>query len=297
MLSNSLALPEQFNFPVGLEPIYHNGIKIPKKDGQFVVNKRTNEPISIVGGQYVAHDYNHFWEPFIKGIYMSGLDLSNATVKFISIQNCSAMKAIITIPNDVISNIVGEPMALGIDFKTSHNGSLKYEVTVYNIRLACENGLLRIAESTSAKFKHTIGTDPERIATVASTWPSELRKDAHLFNHMREVPISLPVAEAFLAKNLCITQTKHGRIKINKKWLNNMLSFHDFYKSTMGDTAWTLYNALTHYGTHVDTDSIRGDVGQRAIRQEKDVQTLVRGSAWKSLIRFGDFEQQQLVVA
>ena len=289
--SDSLALPDTMNFPVGLEPIYHNGKELPKKDGQFVVNRRTNEPISIVGGQYVAHDYNHFWEPLIEGIEMSGIDLSKATVKFTNIRHGAAMKAVITIPNEDVSNIMGEAMALGIGVLNSLDGSLKYEVSVYNIRLACFNGLWRMAESTSAKFKHTVGTDPERIATVASTWPLELRQDTHAFKHMREVFIHPSIAEDFLSRKLCVTRTKR-ETKINKKWLNRMLALNDTYRATMGDNAWALYNAITHYGTHVDTDSIRGDVGQRAVRQEKEAQTLVRGSAWKDLIRFGDLEQR-----
>ena len=291
MLPTSLALPEQFNFPVGLEPIYHNGKELPKKDGQFVVNLRTNEPISIVGGQYVAHDYNHFWEPLIEGIDMSGIDLSTATAKFTNIRNGAGMKAVITIPNDDVSNIVGEAMALGIGVLTSHDGSLKYEVSAYNIRLACLNGLWRMAESTSAKFKHTLGTNPERISTVASAWPMALRQDTVVYNHMRELSLHPSVAEAFLARNLCVTHTKR-ETKVNKKWLNKMLSLHDTYRATMGDTAWALYNTITDYGTHVDTDNIRGDVGQRAVRQEKDAQTLVRGSAWKDLIKYEELEQQ-----
>ncbi len=63
----------------------------------------------------------------------------------------------------------------------------------------------------------------------------------------------------------------------------------------MGDTAWALYNTLTGYGTHVDTTSIGGaDLGQRALRQEKQVQTLVRGSAFKNLINYEEFEQRHV---
>ena len=65
------------------------------------------------------------------------------------------------------------------------------------------------------------------------------------------------------------------------------------YSSSIGKNGYAFYNVLTHYGTHVDPESLRGaEVGNRALRQEQDVQTLVRGKAFKSLIRYDDFEQR-----
>ena len=143
-----------------------------------------------------------------------------------------------------------------------------------------------IGDNTSVKFKHTAGTDPARIGRVASQWPVALERDAHLFNHMRNVPISPTVAQVFLAQ---------FDLSVKKKWLSLMLSLHDRYRKTIGNNAYALYNALTDYGTHVDTTSIRGaDLGQRALRQEKEVQTLVRGSAFKNLINYEEFEQRHV---
>ena len=108
---------------------------------------------------------------------------------------------------------------------------------------------------------------------------------------MRKIPVARDNAQTFLATNLCVTKTKSEN-KINKKWLNLMMGLWDTYSSSIGNNGYALYNSLTHYGTHVDSSSLRGaEYGDRVLRQEQNVQTLVRGKAFKNLIRYDDFEQ------
>lgn len=294
MLSNSLELPTSLSWNPVLQPIWHNGEALPKTIGQKIVRDDTNEVLGIVKSRYVPQKYSALWEPLIEGLYKSDLDLSNAEVRWRVIKNGSAMYADITLKNYDYKHIIGEATALSLRVYNSVDGSLAYNVSAFIKRLVCLNGMTSIGNNTSVKFKHTAGTDPARIGRVASQWPVALERDAHLFNHMRNVPISPPVAQVFLAKNLCVTKTK-SRVKVNQKWLNHMLSLHDSYRNTIGNNAYALYNALTHYGTHVDTTSIRGaSLGQRALRQEKEVQTLVRGSAFKNLIKYEEFEQRHV---
>jgi hypothetical protein len=109
---------------------------------------------------------------------------------------------------------------------------------------------------------------------------------------MRKVGVARETVQTFLAENLCVARTKSGD-QVNKKWLNRMLDLWDNYSSGIGHNGYALYNSLTHYGTHVNPASLRGaEVGNRVLRQEQDVQTLVRGTAFKNLIRYDDFEQQ-----
>ena len=169
---------------------------------------------------------------------------------------------------------------------------MKYDVSAFIKRLWCSNGQARIAENTSVKFKHTISTEPEKIGQVAATWPTILEDDAHLFNHMRKVPVERDTVQNFMTKNLCLTKTK-TKIKVNDKWLGRMMGLWDTYSSQIGKNGYAFYNALTHYGTHVDGNSLRGaEIGNVQLRQEQNVQALVRGGAFKKLIRYDDFEQR-----
>ena len=137
-----------------------------------------------------------------------------------------------------------------------------------------------------------MSTEPEKIGKVASAWPSILENDAHLFNHMRRVPMERDTVQNFMVTNLCVTKTK-TKIKVNDKWLGRMMGLWDTYSSEIGKNGYAFYNALTHYGTHVDSNSLRGaEIGNVQLRQEQNVQALVRGDAFKKLIRYDDFEQR-----
>ena len=109
---------------------------------------------------------------------------------------------------------------------------------------------------------------------------------------MRKVPVERDTVQTFMTTNLCLTKTK-TKIKVNDKWLGRMMGLWDNYSSQIGKNGYAFYNALTHYGTHVDSNSLRGaEIGNVQLRQEQNVQALVRGDAFKKLIRYDDFEQR-----
>ncbi len=285
-------LPDNLKFKPVLMPIEHDGVNLPTTLGQKVVREDTNQVLGIVKSRNTPKPYADLWEPLVNGLKTSGLDLTNSTIKWNTMNNGARMFADITLKNYNYDHIVGERTALQMRVRNSVDGSIKYDISAVIKRLSCLNGQSSIAENTSAQFKHTVNTNPEKIGKVASTWPILLEADAHLFNHMKEINLSRDVVQEFMATNLCVTPTK-TRIKINEKWLNRMMSLWDTYSSSIGSNGYAFYNCLTHYGTHVDSNSLRGaEVGNVQLRQEKNVQTLVRGPAFKKLIKYDDFEQQ-----
>jgi len=260
--------------------------------GQLIVQSKTDKVLGVVKSRYTPQPYAALWEPLIEGLEESGLDLDDAEIKWNVMNHGARMFADITLKSYNYDHIVGEKTALQMRVRNSVDGSLKYDVSAFIKRLWCSNGQARIAENTAVQFKHTISTDTEKIGKVAATWPVILEDDAHLFNHMRTVNVDRDETQSFLAENLCLTKTK-TQVKVNQKWLGRMMGLWDNYSASIGNNGYALYNTLTHYGTHVDRDSLRGaEVGNRALRQEQDVQTLVRGRAFKSLINYDDFEQR-----
>mgnify|MGYP003138716721 CR=1 FL=1 len=289
---DTFKLPESLRFTPVLVPIQHEGQDLPKSIGQKIVRDDTNEVLGIVKSRYTPQPYSALWEPLVEGLEESGLDLDDVELKWNTMDRGARMFADITLKSYNYDRIVGEKTALQMRVRNSVDGSLKYDISAFIKRLWCSNGQARIAENTSVQFKHTISTDPEKIGKVAATWPMALESDAHLFNHMRTVDVNRDETQSFLAENLCLTKTK-TQVKVNQKWLGRMLGLWDTYSASIGNNGYALYNTLTHYGTHVDRESLRGaDMGNRALRQEQDVQTLVRGRAFKSLIKYDDFEQQ-----
>ena len=289
---DTFALPQSLQFNPVLMPIEHEGVRLPTSIGQKIVRDDSNEVLGIVKSKYTPQPYSALWEPLVEGLQESGLDLDDAEIKWSSMNNGARMFADITLKSYNYDYIVGEPTALQMRVRNSVDGSLKYDVSAFIQRLWCSNGCARIAENTSVKFKHTISTEPEKIGQVAATWPLVLEDDAHLFNHMRKVNMERDTVQNFMTTNLCLTKTK-TKVKVNDKWLGRMMRLWDTYSSQIGKNGYAFYNALTHYGTHVDSDSLRGaEVGNVKLRQEQNVQALVRGDAFKKLIRYDDFEQR-----
>ena len=284
-------LPDELKFTPELRPIEHEGSTISTQLGQKIVNTDTNEVLGIVKSRYTPRPYSDLWDSLVEGLKMSDLDLSDAKVKFVTTRNNARMYADIELKAYDFEKAIGEPTSLSMRVKDSVDGSIKYDVSAFLRRLSCLNGQTRIAENTSVAFKHTVMAEPEKLGKIASTWPEVLIEDGHLFNHMRQVDVVRDDAPTFLSDNLCVRKTKSKK-EVNKKMLNSMMGLWDTYSNRIGNNGYALYNSLTHYGTHVDRDSLRGaEYGDRALRQEQEVQAVVRGSAFKNLIRYGDFEQ------
>ena len=105
-------LPVSLSWNPVLQPIWHNGQPLPKEKGQKIVRDDTNEVLGIVGGRYSPKPYSLLWNSLIEGLHKSDLDLSNATVKFNSMNNGGAMSALITLPKYNFKRIVGESTAI-----------------------------------------------------------------------------------------------------------------------------------------------------------------------------------------
>jgi hypothetical protein len=197
------------------------------------------------------------------------------------------MFADVTLKAYNFEHIIGEPTAMKMRALNSVNGMWKYDVAAFLLRLACLNGQSRIDQGTSASFKHTVNTNPEKIGEVASQWPILLESDGHFFNHMKKVEITSEEAKALFSR-FCTTTTK-VESRVNKAWLGRMVTLWDNYSSTIGQNGYALYNALTHYGTHSDKATSRGDVNAKLVRQEQSVTKFLRSPAFKKVVRYDDF--------
>tara|TARA_R100000306_G_scaffold62094_1_gene66982 strand:- start:59 stop:973 length:915 start_codon:yes stop_codon:yes gene_type:complete len=295
--SRGWGIPEEFCFGLTTEPVidHQTGDHVGKN---FVRNNQTGKVIAVNGTQHVARPYPVLIEPLFDGVKAAlGGDEKDVKIDWHFIEGGRRMCANIILQAFSYENIVGEPTALAMRIQNSVDGSLAYGVSVFMFRVACENGMWRITDNTSVRKKHTIGADPERIAKVAANWPSQLTTDAHLFNYMKKQIVSTDTIKTFLEQYLCLTKTR-TQVKVNQKWLERMMVLWYDYSRGIGSNAYAFYNVLTHYGTHVDLDSLRGAaVGNRALQQERDVRTLVQGQAFKNLIDYQGFEQQQKVAA
>ena len=278
-------MPEVLDFEPVLKPVIYNGQPVPDK--MFVVRQDNDQPLAVVGSKHRPTNYRKLWEPLREGLIASDLDLTDATVKWHVVGNGAAMFADITLKAYDFEHIIGEPTSMKMRVLNSVNGSWKYDVSAMLMRLACLNGMSRVDQGTSAAFKHTVNTNPQRIGDVASQWPILLESDGHFFNHMKKVEITSEEAKALFSR-FCTTTTK-VESRVNKAWLGRMVTLWDNYSSTIGQNGYALYNALTHYGTHSDKATSRGDVNAKLVRQEQSVTKFLRSPAFKKVVRYDDF--------
>jgi len=278
-------MPEVLDFEPVLKPVIYNGQPVPDK--MFVVREDNDQPLAVVGSKHRPTNYRKLWEPLREGLIASDLDLTDATVQWHVVNNGAAMFADVTLKAYDFERIIGEPTSMKMRVLNSVNGSWKYDVSAFLLRLACLNGMSRVDQGTSASFKHTVNTDPEKIGDVASQWPILLESDGHFFNHMKKVQITNEEATALFAK-FCTTTTK-VESRVNKAWLGRMVTLWDNYSRSIGQNGYALYNALTHYGTHSDKSTSRGDVNAKLVRQEQSVTKFLRSPAFKKAVRYDDF--------
>ena len=278
-------MPEVLDFEPVLKPVIYNGQPVPDK--MFVVREDNDQPLAVVGSKHRPTNYRKLWEPLREGLAASDLDLTDATVQWHVVNNGAAMFADVTLKAYDFERIIGEPTSMKMRVLNSVNGSWKYDVSAFLLRLACLNGMSRVDQGTSASFKHTVNTDPEKIGDVASQWPILLESDGHFFNHMKKVYLTNEEATALFAK-FCTTTTK-VESRVNKAWLGRMVTLWDNYSRSIGKNGYALYNALTHYGTHSDKATSRGDVNAKLVRQEQSVTKFLRSPAFKKAVRYDDF--------
>ena len=279
-------MPEVLDFEPVLKPVIYNGQPVPDK--MFVVREDNDQPLAVVGSKHRPTNYRKLWEPLREGLIASDLDLTDATVQWHVVNNGAAMFADVTLKAYDFERIIGEPTSMKMRVLNSVNGSWKYDVSAFLLRLACLNGMSRVDQGTSASFKHTVNTDPEKIGDVASQWPILLESDGHFFNHMKKVQITGEEAKDVFAK-FCTTTTK-VESRVNKAWLGRMVTLWDNYSRSIGQNGYALYNALTHYGTHSDKSTSRGDVNAKLVRQEQIVTKFLRSPAFKKAVRYDDFD-------
>ena len=161
----------------------------------------------------------------------------------------------------------------------SHDQTQRRQVGAMIMRLACLNGMVSMAENTSLSQLHTQSAEPERIGKVAATWPELLLGDAAKMQAMREVKVSRHRAIDFYSDHVASHKTRIG-MTLNKSMLNRIVGIHDSY-SALNDSAYHVYNVLTHLSTHVES---RSCVNKKQLVMEDKIGSIIKGDAFKQLV-------------
>ena len=270
------ALPQILDFDPVREPQIRNGVAI--RNQYWVVNPNTD---TVIGNGKSIHNPQNFskvWDSFREGLLNSGLDTSEAEVKFNVIKEGAAMDAQIVLKRYQYEQVLGEPAKMTMSFRDSHDQSIRRQIRAMIYRLACLNGMIAPREAVGIVQKHTTYSDPDTVGKIASKFPDQLLKDAQTMRLMQGVKVDRDDAIDFLERNVATYPTKTGT-KVNKKWLDRIVGIHDSY-NILGENSYHLYNTLTHISTHVESRT--ADVATKRIRIEQDIESVIRGEEFQT---------------
>ena len=270
------ALPQILDFDPVREPQIRNGVAI--RNQYWVVNPNTD---TVIGNGKSIHNPQNFskvWDSFREGLLHSGLDTSEAEVKFNVIKEGAAMEAQIVLKRYQYEQVLGEPAKMTMSFRDSHDQSIRRQIRAMIYRLACLNGMIAPREAVGIVQKHTTYSDPDTVGKIASKFPDQLLKDAQVMRLMQGVKVQRADAIDFLERNVATYPTKTGT-KVNKKWLDRIVGIHDSY-NILGENSYHLYNTLTHISTHVESRT--ADVATKRIRIEQDIESVIRGEEFQT---------------
>jgi hypothetical protein len=270
------ALPQILDFDPVREPQIRNGVAI--RNQYWVVNPNTD---TVIGNGKSIHNPQNFskvWDSFREGLLNSGLDTSEAEVKFNVIKEGAAMDAQIILKRYQYEQVLGEPAKMTMSFRDSHDQSIRRQIRAMIYRLACLNGMIAPREAVGIVQKHTTYSDPDTVGKIASKFPDQLLKDAQTMRLMQGVKVDRDDAIDFLERNVATYQTKTST-KVNKKWLERIVGIHDSY-NILGENTYHLYNTLTHISTHVESRT--AEVATKRIRIEQDIESVIRGEEFQT---------------
>lgn len=270
------ALPQILNFEPVREPQIRNGVAI--RNQYWVVNPNTD---TVIGNGKSIHNPQNFskvWDSFREGLLHSGLDTSEAEVKFNVIKEGAAMEAQIVLKRYQYEQVLGEPAKMTMSFRDSHDQSIRRQIRAMIYRLACLNGMIAPREAVGIVQKHTTYSDPDTVGKIASKFPDQLLKDARTMRLMQGVKVQRADAIDFLERNVATYPTKTGT-KVNKKWLDRIVGIQDSY-NILGENSYHLYNTLTHISTHVESRT--AEVATKRIRIEQDIESVIRGEEFQT---------------
>jgi|TARA_R110000850_G_scaffold142809_2_gene265059 hypothetical protein len=270
------ALPESLNFTPVREQQMRGGREVTGK--WWTINPLTDEVIGDGKRNHNPQNFALMWDKLREGLYQSGLQLSDATTTFRTFNKDAGLRAEIILPNHNFVAALGEASCLKIRVVDSHDQTQRRQVGAMIMRLACLNGMVSMAENTSLSQLHTQSAEPERIGKVAATWPELLLGDASKMQAMREVKVSRHRAIDFYSDHVASHKTRIG-MTLNKSMLNRIMGIHDSY-SALNDSAYRVYNVLTHLSTHVES---RSCVNKKQLVMEDKIGSIIKGDAFKQL--------------
>jgi len=145
------------------------------------------------------------------------------------------------------------------DIFNSVDMSWMYQAFAGAYRDLCRNSLVFGGQRMyHVKQKHTTGLNVSATLNQVTKTIQMFNENKELMDKMIKQEISLEQVAYILAQNIAKKKSglsRYGiqqKVEVNKKLLDYFLYQFDREKGNLGSTVWNLFNALTHWSTHID---------------------------------------------
>ena len=167
-------------------------------------------------------------------------------------------KRTVTFPS-LTKRIENSEVAMRSDIFNSVDMSWMYQAFAGAYRDLCRNSLVFGGQRMyHIKQKHTTGLNVlSTLKSVGNTFQL-FNENSDLMDKMLKQEISLKTMAHILANNICKKKENSKKllddtsISVNYKLLDYFIDKIEQESGNLGYTVWNLYNALTHWSTHID---------------------------------------------
>ena len=186
------------------------------------------------------------------------LPLSDVIVDDYVYEGGRKQKRTVTFPS-LTKRIENSEVAMRSDIFNSVDMSWMYQAFAGAYRDLCRNSLVFGGQRMyHIKQKHTTGLNVlSTLKSVGNTFQL-FNENSELTDKMLKQEISLKTMAHILANNICKKKENSKKllddtsISVNYKLLDYFIDKIEQESGNLGYTVWNLYNALTHWSTHID---------------------------------------------
>ena len=230
-----------------------NQVVVYRPDTMDILGRSRSKKYKIVEPKelYIAHAK--------KLLEQKDLPLSDVIVDDYVYEGGRKQKRTVTLPSLTKEMQDGSKVSMRSDIFNSVDMSWLYQAFAGAYRDLCRNSLVFGGQRMyHIKQKHTTGLNVlSTLKSVGNTFKL-FNENKELMDKMLKQEISLKTMAHILANNIC--KKKEGSkqlldntsISVNYKLLDYFIDRIEQESGNLGYTVWNLYNALTHWSTHID---------------------------------------------
>ena len=240
--------------------IMDNQVVVYRPDTMDILGRSRSNKYKIVEPKelYTAHAK--------KLLEQKDLPLSDVIVDDYVYEGGRKQKRTVTLPSLTKEMNDGSKVSMRSDIFNSVDMSWLYQAFAGAYRDLCRNSLVFGGQRMyHIKQKHTTGLNVlSTLKSVGNTFKL-FNENKELMDKMLKQEISLKTMAHILASNICKKKESSKQllgdtsISVNYKLLDYFIDRIEQESGNLGYTVWNLYNALTHWSTHIDDSFERLD--------------------------------------